>query len=449
MIRLLLLCVLILIPSADCFSQISYDPLPKKFSSYSLTQNKWNSTTISYRFKNVTEDFPNCEVAIRQAFDIWSKASGLNFVEVSEQQADITILWARGNHGDSFPFNDRKILAHASFPDENTEIHFNEDEDWTDESRDNNTQSIDLVTVAAHEIGHALGLDHSNDKNALMYPTYLKSHRYLDSDDISGIQALYPKADHILNGNVDFDIKRNRPFRIGSGEFIFDVEFSSCNNDCVHVYDDPDTIEGVGLIEDTLEIEQVTNPSKYDMSSRARTVRKGMLFTLKNNHGYYAIIKLINVNYSGNNNDPAISVALQYKIIPRILIPSWHIDKNLYVSTALEGTVKDFDLTNNNGSFSIGAGKYLFNTQWSSCNINCVTLYNDLGLQISFASDAKEINQVTDVNKYQIAERTIRVPINGVVILKNKKGRYAVIKVTQIKVENASVKLSFGYKILM
>uniref|UniRef100_A0A673IFN1 Matrix metalloproteinase-9 n=1 Tax=Sinocyclocheilus rhinocerous TaxID=307959 RepID=A0A673IFN1_9TELE len=54
-----------------------------------------------------------------------------------------------------------------------------------------------LFLVAAHEFGHALGLDHSKIKDALMYPMY----RYIEDfslhrDDIEGIQYLYgPKTD--------------------------------------------------------------------------------------------------------------------------------------------------------------------------------------------------------------------------------------------------------------
>lgn len=49
--------------------------------------------------------------------------------------------------------------------------------------------------VAAHELGHALGLFHSDKKEALMYPVYNFSRSpaqfRLSQDDIDGIQSLY------------------------------------------------------------------------------------------------------------------------------------------------------------------------------------------------------------------------------------------------------------------
>jgi hypothetical protein len=100
------------------------------------------------------------------------------------------------------------VLAHAYFPPPNGsgtiagDIHFDDDEMWTTNMQATWTQPIDLVTVAAHEIGHALGLGHSDVTCALMNPFYTGSHRYLSQDDIDGIQSIYGNRTVIRTTNL-------------------------------------------------------------------------------------------------------------------------------------------------------------------------------------------------------------------------------------------------------
>ena len=66
--------------------------------------------------------------------------------------------------------------------------------DWKWNERSHASHTLNLRTVAAHELGHALGLDHSAEKEAAMYPTICSEtpeRTSLHNDDIMAATALY------------------------------------------------------------------------------------------------------------------------------------------------------------------------------------------------------------------------------------------------------------------
>ena len=97
------------------------------------------------------------------------------------------------------------VLAHAYQPGTETlfggpglgnmitgDVHFDTAETWADDSTDTTADGdFDFYTVALHELGHALGLGHSDVTGAVMEPIYAGARRTLHADDIAGIQAIY------------------------------------------------------------------------------------------------------------------------------------------------------------------------------------------------------------------------------------------------------------------
>ena len=127
---------------------------------------------------------------IARAFKVWSDITPLNFIYKKEGKVHIDIRFVVSEHGDGDPFDGPgNTLAHAYFPQYGGDAHFDDEEFWTVDSY----SGTNLFQVAAHELGHSLGLGHSSVRESLMAPFYqrYKPNFVLHKDDILGIQALY------------------------------------------------------------------------------------------------------------------------------------------------------------------------------------------------------------------------------------------------------------------
>ncbi|XP_048036883.1 collagenase 3a [Megalobrama amblycephala] len=158
---------------------------------------KWKKHDLTYRIENYTPDMSVAEVddSIKKALQVWADVTPLRFTRIYTGTADIMISFVVGDHRDGYPFDGPNgFLAHAFPPYEGLggDAHFDDDETFLYRS----PEGYNLFLVAAHEFGHSLGLEHSQDPGALMYPTYV--YRDVDTfslpqDDVNGIQSLYGK----------------------------------------------------------------------------------------------------------------------------------------------------------------------------------------------------------------------------------------------------------------
>lgn len=163
---------------------------------YFLAVRGWSTRTLTYKFENYTPDLSSYDIksAISRAFDLWSSVIPVSFKQLQGgDKSDITIKWVAGYHEDGYSNTfdgPNGVLAHAFYP-EDGRMHFDEDEVWV-VNKDSQI-GWDLFSVALHEIGHLIGLDHSDKVESIMYaymPTGIKFSG-LYQDDISGAQYLY------------------------------------------------------------------------------------------------------------------------------------------------------------------------------------------------------------------------------------------------------------------
>ncbi|CAL8139128.1 unnamed protein product [Orchesella dallaii] len=178
--------------------------------SYKVLKTKWEFYHLTYKISKYPSSRQtlggreNIHAELRRAFALWEEVTPFTF-EPSRGEVHINIRFESGVHQDVRKYGEFDgpggILAHAFSPTIGM-IHFDEDEYWTMGS----SEGKNFFQVAAHEIGHTIGLDHSEVLDSLMYPNYL---RYipdfrLHPDDIQGIQKIYGAPRHTVP-EVDYE----------------------------------------------------------------------------------------------------------------------------------------------------------------------------------------------------------------------------------------------------
>lgn len=167
---------------------------------FALEGPAWPSTTVTWGFasnSNFSGSIGSAyQATVMSALDAWAQSAGIVFQQAADPNAaDIQIGWGllENTGGTTIGLTSYYSTSGGALTQALVQL-----EDPAQLPLDATTgaytwqgTSTTLYQVALHELGHALGLGHSSDPSAVMYPVAQTTNPGLSLADIAGIQQLY------------------------------------------------------------------------------------------------------------------------------------------------------------------------------------------------------------------------------------------------------------------
>jgi hypothetical protein len=193
---------------------------------------------ITYRFDGAAGGHPDLVESVEAAMAVWKATRLVGFEPAREATADLVLGMRRGHHGACEPFGVSAAVAHAGPSAPGTFIHFDAGRSWSARGGDG---AVSLFHTALHELGHVLGLGHSEDASAVMSNAPGDRGR-LAPDDLAGLQSLYGAVAALPNGSLI--VERDDGTRLSAlcgvapldscGHVVFDTDGDGCDEVLVY-----------------------------------------------------------------------------------------------------------------------------------------------------------------------------------------------------------------------
>lgn len=168
--------------------------------SFPKSGHRWfpKGNNLTYGFRPASKIPLNMTKVFRDSFTRWANATGLNLTETTYDKADIKIGFYNFTY---YGFEDEvygSSLIQSTSGVKVGHVLLDVTLLWELPSQNKNLSwedgMLDLESAAMHQIGHLLGLDHSNEKDSVMYPYVLPSQQRkvnLSKSDKDNIQQQY------------------------------------------------------------------------------------------------------------------------------------------------------------------------------------------------------------------------------------------------------------------